>query len=106
MSEIIINKDNFEKEVLKSEIPVLVDFWATWCGPCRMISPIVSKLAEEYKGKVKVCKINVDDESELADNYGIVSIPTLILFKNGAVSSQTMGYMDEEKLKNFIEENK
>ena len=104
MSEIKITNDNFEKEVLKSDIPVLVDFWATWCGPCRMIAPIVSNIAEEYKGKIKVCKINVDDEAKLADQYGIVSIPTLILFEKGKIKNQTMGYMDEETLKSFIDQ--
>lgn len=103
MSEVKITKDNFEKEVLKSDKPVLVDFWATWCGPCRMISPIVSQIAEEYADKIKVCKINVDDEAELADKYGIVSIPTLIVFEKGKIKNQTMGYMNEEALRHFLD---
>ena len=90
MAPITITKDNFEAEVLKSEKPVLVDFWATWCGPCRMMAPVIDEIASE-RPDIKVGKINVDDEMELAAKYGIMSIPTLAVFKNGVVASQTVG---------------
>ena len=92
MAEIIITKENFEKEVLKSDIPVLVDFWATWCGPCRMLAPIIEEIAEDYDGKVKVGKINVDEEQELAVKFGIASIPTVLLFKDGEITDKSIGY--------------
>ncbi len=99
MAEIKITKDNFASEVEQSKLPVLVDFWATWCPPCRMLAPVVSALAEEYDGRIKVGKVNVDEEAELAMRFGITSIPTLILFKNGEIAKQTMGYMPAEALK-------
>ena len=80
--EITLTKGNFEDEVLKSESPVLVDFWASWCGPCKMLAPTIAQIAEEYSGKIKVGKVNVDEEETLSREYGIVSIPTVILFKN------------------------
>ena len=92
MAEIILTSDNFESEVIASEIPVLVDFWATWCGPCKMLGPVISQIAEEYEGKVKVGKVNVDDEEELAMEYGIQSIPTVLLFKGGEVVEQSLGF--------------
>ena len=98
MKEITITKSNFESEVLNSPIPVLIDFWATWCGPCRMIAPIIEEIAEEYDGTVKVGKINVDDESELASKFGIVSIPTIVLMKDGKITAKAIGYMTKDKL--------
>ena len=91
MAEVVINKDNFEQEVLQSDIPVLVDFWATWCGPCRMVAPIVAEIAEEMAGKVKVCQVDVDENQELAMKYRVASIPTLIVFKNGEAVTGMVG---------------
>jgi thioredoxin 1 len=91
MSEIILTEDNFEAEVIKSDVPVLVDFWAPWCGPCRMLGPVVSEIAEESDGSYKVGKVNTDDEQELAIKYGIMSIPALFVFKNGEVVKKSVG---------------
>jgi len=92
MSEPVeLTDDNFEQEVIKSEIPVLVDFWATWCGPCRMVGPIVDELAKEYAGKLKVGKLNVDSNGKTSIKYGIMSIPSLLFFKKGQVVDQMVG---------------
>lgn len=96
--EIILTKANFEEEVLKSSLPVLVDFWATWCGPCMMLAPTVEEIAKEYAGKVKVGKVNVDEAVELAKKYGIMSIPTLIMFKNGKISDKVIGFVPKEQI--------
>ena len=96
--EITLTKENFETEVLKSELPVLVDFWASWCGPCKMLAPTVAQIAEEYSGKVKVGKVNVDEQDELSREYGIVSIPTVILFKNGQPVKTSVGLVPKENL--------
>ena len=98
MAEVTITNANFEEEVIKSEIPVLVDFWATWCGPCRMVGPVVSEIAEEFEGKVKVGKVNVDEEDELAERFGVQSIPTIILFKNGEEAARNVGFAPKAKL--------
>ena len=100
MAELVLTSDNFKTEVIESEIPVLVDFWASWCGPCKMLGPVISQIAEEYEGKVKVGKVNVDDEEELAMEYGIQSIPTVLLFKGGEVVEQSLGF----KPKAFFED--
>ena len=89
--EIELTKATYEGEVLKSNMPVLVDFWASWCGPCKMVSPIISQLAQEYNGRVKVCKVNVDSESALASENAIVSIPTVILFSDGRIVKKIVG---------------
>ncbi len=91
MSEVKITKDTFEEKVLKSNIPVLVDFWAEWCGPCKVIGPILSELATENDGKITVAKINVDEEPELTQQYGILSIPTMKFFKNGQIVGEIVG---------------
>lgn len=102
MSEIVVTKDNFESEVLKAKLPVLVDFWAPWCGPCRMLSPVIAKIAEKYEGKLVVGKVNVDDDGELASQFGVVSIPTLIIFKDGQVVSQRVGGAPQSLIESFI----
>lgn len=96
--EITLTNENFEEEVIKSDIPVLVDFWATWCGPCRMLAPTVEEIADEYDGKIKVGKLNVDDAQELAVSYGVSSIPTVMLFKGGKPVGQSVGYVPKGNL--------
>ena len=91
MAELKITRENFENEVMKSNIPVLIDFWAPWCGPCRMMGPIMEQLAEEYEGKAKVGKVNVDEEGELSQAFGVMSIPTIVLVKDGKVVKQAVG---------------
>ncbi|MGI6284519.1 thioredoxin [Neomoorella humiferrea] len=100
---ITLNEANFKAEVLEAQVPVLVDFWAVWCGPCRMIAPLVEELAEEYKDRMKVGKLNVDEYQGLAAEYGIMSIPTLLLFKNGQVVTRMVGYQAKDKLVQVIE---
>jgi thioredoxin 1 len=98
-----INDSNFNAEVLKSEIPVLVDFWATWCGPCRTMNPIVEELANEFSGRLKVTKLNVDENPSTPTQYGIRGIPTLIIFKEGKVFDQIIGAVSKARLKAIIE---
>jgi len=102
MAEITITAANFEAEVLNSPIPVLVDFWATWCGPCRMIAPALEEIAREQAGKIKVGKVNVDEQMELAMQFGITSIPTLMVFKNGQLVNRALGAMPKAEIEALL----
>ena len=102
--ELQITSANFEEEVIKSELPVLVDFYADWCGPCKMMDPIVERVAEEYDGKLKVGKCNIDDEGDLAEKFGIMSIPTVIIFKNGEAAVSSVGALSQAGLEAKINE--
>ena len=102
MSEINLTNQSFEEEVLQSNVPVLVDFFATWCGPCEMLAPVIAELAEKYKGKVKIRKVNVDDENELAMKYQVASIPTLLLFKEGKVVNIKVGLCSKSEIESMI----
>ena len=99
-----IKDQDFDQEVLKSSLPVVVDFWAPWCGPCKQIAPIVEKLSEEYKDKLKFCKINVDENHDTASKYHVMSIPTLIFFKKGELAGQTVGGVSEKTLRSKIQD--
>ena len=101
--EIILTKTNFEAEVLKSDKPVLVDFWAPWCGPCRMLAPVLAEIAAEKGDKIKVGKVNVDENPELAAQYGISGIPAVLLFKNGQVAGTSVGFKPKPELEAFVE---
>ncbi|MFL2540813.1 MAG: thioredoxin [Candidatus Latescibacterota bacterium] len=104
MSQLIaLTDDNFSTEVLEADVPVLVDFWATWCGPCRMIAPIVEELSDEYAGKAKVCKLDVDAAQKTAAEFGIRSIPTLLIFKGGKVADQLIGAVPKQQITEKLE---
>ena len=95
--------DDFKSEVVESDAPVLVDFWAEWCGPCKVIAPVVEELATDYKGKIKFGKVNVDDNNMVASEYGVRSIPTLLIFKNGSVVNQIVGAVPKEKITDILD---
>lgn len=105
MAEVILTKENFTAEVINSDIPVLVDFWATWCGPCMMLSPVIEELAKEFDGKIKVGKVNVDEQNELAMQYRVASIPTLMLFKNGELAKTSVGFTPKNTIIETFELN-
>ena len=102
MAELVITKDNFENEVLKADKPAVIDFWAPWCGPCRMMGPVIEKFAEEFDGKYVVGKVNVDEEDELSSRFNIMSIPTIKVFKNGREVASALGVQTREKLLELI----
>ena len=103
MAEVTLTQENFEAEVLKSTVPVLVDFWAVWCGPCKLQNPILEELAKTMAGKVKIAKLNVDEYPDLASNYNVMSIPTLKIFKNGQVVGEMIGLQSRERLLSELE---
>jgi thioredoxin 1 len=98
-----VTDQSFEQDVLKSEVPVLVDFWAEWCGPCKMLAPTVEKVANEYEGKAKFVKLNIDDNNQVAQQFGIKGIPTLILFKNGSEADRTVGLTTKDNISRMID---
>lgn len=104
MAVMHFNNDNFQAEVVNSKLPVLVDFWAQWCGPCKSIAPIIEDIAKEYEGRLKVGKVDVDESSQLASSFGIMSIPTLIVFKEGKVMAQIIGALSKQQLKGKIDQ--
>ena len=104
MAELKITTENFEHEVMKSNIPVLIDFWAPWCGPCRMMGPVIEQLADEYEGKAKVGKVNVDEEGELSQAFGVMSIPTIVLIKDGKVVKQAVGARPKAEVEAMLQE--
>lgn len=104
MSEVIINKSNFENEVINADKPVLLDFYADWCGPCKMLSPVLSEIADEYADVIRVAKVNVDDEPELAMKLKVSSIPMLVLFKNGKIVSTSVGYRPKDEILNELKQ--
>jgi thioredoxin 1 len=99
-----LTDQNFEKEVLKEKLPILVDFWAPWCGPCRLADPVIKELAEEYKGKMKTGKLNIDENPKISQKYGVMSIPTVIIFKGGKEVKKQVGFPGKEGYKKLIEE--
>jgi thioredoxin 1 len=98
-----VKDQTFKNEVLEASEPVLVDFWAAWCGPCKMIAPVIDELAEDYKGKVKICKLNVDENGQTAQEYGVMSIPTMILYKNGKEIDRLVGFMPKASIAQKLE---
>jgi thioredoxin 1 len=104
MADVIITDQNFEAEVLKSDIPVFVDFWAPWCGPCKIVGPIIDELGNEYSGKIKIGKLNVDNNPVVAGNFGVMSIPTMMIFRDGKPVKTTIGAQGKDALKSMIDQ--
>lgn len=102
MTEINLTAENFEKEVLQAETPVLVDFYAEWCGPCKMLSPVIDEIAKDYDGKAKICKVNVDDAPELAQKFRVMSVPTVMVFKNGVATGTSIGVKSKDELEGML----
>ncbi len=102
---ISVSDDTFDEEVLQSNIPVLVDYWATWCGPCKAIAPILEEIADGYSGKIKIAKLNIDENPNTPPKFGIRGIPTLMIFKNGTVEATKVGALSKDQLSNFLDEN-
>ena len=100
-----VSDDTFESEVLNSDLPVLVDYWAEWCGPCKVIAPVLEEIASEYDGKMKICKLDIDENEDTPPKYGIRGIPTLMLFKNGAVEATKVGALSKSQLTAFLDSN-
>ena len=103
MSVITVNNENFEKEILQSRMPVLLDFWATWCGPCRMMSPVVDEIAESMNTSIKVGKVNIDECPNLAEKYGVMSIPTFVVLKDGVEAGRTVGVQSKEEIVKLLQ---
>ena len=102
MNEVIVNESNFEKEIIKSKIPVIIDFWAVWCGPCRMLAPELSAISEKYAGKIKVAKINVDENENIAARFGVSSIPALFFMNGNEIVKSSIGYMQQEEIEKYF----
>jgi thioredoxin 1 len=103
-NEVVLTGANFESEVLQSSVPVLVDFWASWCGPCRMIAPLIEELAGAYDGRIKVGKVNVDEEGDLASRHGVVSIPTLVVYQDGKIVNQKIGAAPKHAIESLFKD--
>lgn len=102
MNELTLTRENFEEEVLRGDLPVLVDFWATWCGPCRMLAPVIAEIAEAHESVLKVGKVNVDEQPELATAYHVESIPTVFLFRNGEIAAKAVGFRSRADLESLL----
>lgn len=102
MTEINLTTENFDKEVLQAEMPVLVDFYAEWCGPCKMLSPVIDEIAKDYDGKAKICKVNVDEAPELAQKFRVMSVPTVMVFKKGIATETSVGVVSKAKLESML----